>query len=183
MTGGKLIFPLIGSGCSKRCSDFLGINYYTRDIVKGMNLEVLKGSLTNNLGWEIYPAGLFEICHRNWKQYGLPIVIAENGTCDEKDAFRARYIYDHLYQVHRLRESGVNIEAYCHWTLMDNFEWAEGLSSRFGLVEVDFNNQERKIRKSGEFYAEICEKKEITEKMISDYLVGESQVAEESKEL
>ena len=170
MTTGKLIFPLLGQGSSRPCSDFMGINYYTRDQVKGMNLSVMEGSPTNNLGWEIYPEGLFEICQRQSKKYGLPIVIAENGTCDDLDAFRAQYIYDHLYQVSRLIKSGVKVDAYCHWTLMDNFEWVEGLQARFGLVEVDFETQKRTIRRSGEFYSEICEKKKVTDEMIEKYI-------------
>jgi beta-glucosidase len=132
-------------------------------------LEPRSGAPKNELGWEIYPEGLYRVAKRYFRRYQKPIYITENGTCDSQDRFRAQYIYDHLAQVKRLLDEGVDVRCYCHWTLMDNFEWLEGLSARFGLVEVDFNTQERKIRKSGEFYAEVCEHKGVTEEMIRKY--------------
>jgi beta-glucosidase len=99
----------------------------------------------------------------------VPVFITENGTCDSKDAFRAQYIYDHLYQVRKLIEEGVEVQRYYHWSLMDNFEWVEGLSPRFGLIEIDYNTLKRKVRRSGKFYSDICKQKEISEDMIRKY--------------
>jgi beta-glucosidase len=125
---------------------------------------------TNDLGWEIYPEGIYRISKHYYERFRVPIFITENGICDKHDRLRARYIYDHLYQIKRLIDEGVDVQRYYHWTLMDNFEWIEGLSGRFGLIEVDFDTQARKIRKSGEFYAEMSKNKGVSRGMIKKYL-------------
>lgn len=180
MCEGRLLSPLgggypLGEG---RYFDFLGINYYTRDIVdcsgKSANplgrLEVHEDSQKNDLGWELYPEGLYRVCKKYWDRYHTPIFITENGTADAKDAFRTRYIYDHLLQVSRLIEDGVDVQRYYHWSLMDNFEWIEGLSAKFGIVAVDYATLERTVRTSGWFYADIAKHRGVTEKMIQQYL-------------
>ena len=168
MTTGRLRFPLSGrlpeaSGLA-RCSDFLGVNYYTRDLVHAAlkplqlftRLEVPAGAPRNDLGWEIYPLGLSRLIRTVWNRYHLPIWITENGTCDAEDRFRAAYIADHLTRVAELIRGGLPGARSSHWTLMDNFEWVEGESARFGLYEVDYETQERRLRASGELYREIC---------------------------
>lgn len=176
MADGRLRFP-IGSGApvgKGRYYDFIGINYYSRSAVrfKGFRSDVMPGTPRNDLGWEIYPEGLVQLCKRFYKEYGAPIWITENGTCDEKDLFRAKYIHDHLQAVSKLCEEGIPVERYYHWTLMDNFEWVEGESARFGLIHTDFETQKRTVRRSGEFYGEICEHHGVTEDMISRYWTG-----------
>jgi beta-glucosidase len=179
MTEGKLLFP-IGSGYplgKGKYFDFFGVNYYTRDIITLSTspsslfgkIEVKEGAALNDLGWEIYAEGLHRLCKKYYNRFKAPIFITENGTCDSKDAFRAQYIYDHLYQVRKLIEEGVEVQRYYHWSLMDNFEWLEGLSPRFGLIEIDYNTLERKIRRSGKFYSDICRQKEVSEDMIRKY--------------
>jgi beta-glucosidase len=145
-------------------SDFVGVNYYSREIVQfGLNGELLVGRRIdrpgvprNDLGWEIYPKGLERVVSGAYARYHLPIYVTENGTCDREDRFRARFLYDHLAAVKRIIDGGVDLRRYYHWTLLDNFEWAEGLSARFGLVEVDFATQERRIRPSGRFFARVA---------------------------
>jgi beta-glucosidase len=124
------------------------------------------------LGWELYPEGLYRLCRHYFRKFHQPIYILENGTCDQTDAFRARYIYDHLVQIKRLLDEGVDVQRYYHWTLMDNFEWAEGLRARFGLIAVDYATQQRTIRTSGRFYGEICRHGGVTEAMLAEYLGG-----------
>ena len=143
--------------------DFLGINYYSRTAArfKGFQDSIMPGGPRNDLGWEIYPEGLYRLCKKYSRIYHIPIWITENGTCDANDSFRARFIYDHLYQASRLCDEGVRIERYYHWTLMDNFEWLEGESAPFGLYHVDFETQRRTLRKSGEFYAELSRSNEV----------------------
>jgi len=174
MSSGRLRFPIgigapLGTG---KYYDFIGINYYTRSAVrfKGFKSDSMPGTPRNDLDWEIYPEGLYKLCREFYKKYRAPIWITENGTCDQNDSFRARYIYDHLHMVHRLINEGIPVERYYHWTLMDNFEWVEGESARFGLVHVDYDTQQRTVRNSGRFYAEICRSNEITEAMIQKYL-------------
>jgi len=180
MVAGRLI-PPVGTGYplgKGYYMDFFGLNYYTRDIISATwnpaalfgKIEVKKGVPTNDLGWEIYPEGIYRISKQYYERFRVPIFITENGICDKHDRLRARYIYDHLYQIKRLIDEGVDVQRYYHWTLMDNFEWIEGLSGRFGLIEVDFDTQERKIRKSGEFYAAMSKNKGVSRDMIKKYL-------------
>lgn len=182
MVEGKFLFPLglgnhpLGKGFYM---DFFGLNYYSRDIVgyKPGSLTTMFGEQKNDpslpkndLGWDIYPQGIYRICKDYYSKYKVPIYITENGICDADDDQRARYIYDHLAQVAKLRAEGIPVERYYHWTLMDNFEWVEGESARFGLIHCDFETQQRTIRNSGRFYGEICREKAVTPDMLAKYL-------------
>ncbi len=166
MTRGRFIAPL-GRGYplgKEKFADFIGVNYYTRDMVRGKwgsgplhgVLLVKKGAPVNDLGWEIYPRGLSRIITRLWKRYRLPIWITENGICDARDEVRPAYIASHLREVHRCIQAGIPVERYYHWTLLDNFEWIEGESARFGLYHNDFETQTRTLRESGRFFAQIA---------------------------
>lgn len=132
--------------------DFLGINYYTRELVSGPNLRTASKVPVNDLGWEINPGGLVRLARQFNRLYPGPIYITENGTADAADAFRSRYLYDHLRAV---ASSGLPIERYYHWTFTDNWEWAEGQTAKFGLVALDYETQNRTVRESGRFYADI----------------------------
>jgi beta-glucosidase len=173
MTGGFLVPPIgLGAPAGRgRYYDFIGINYYTRTGVHFNHFEdaTIPGNPRNDLGWEIYPEGLTRLCRYYYKKYRAPIWITENGTCDDKDAFRTKYLYDHLNEIAKLCEEGIPVERYYHWTLMDNFEWIEGESARFGLIRVDYETQKRTIRKSGEFFAEFCKEKGVTQQMLEKY--------------
>lgn len=117
----------------------------------------------NDLGWEIYPAGIVECCrklHALLPQ--LPIYITENGTADNHDSFRRRYLYEHLKA---LTESGLPVTRYYHWCFVDNFEWLEGFTARFGLIHFDPATHRRTVKKSGEFYARMIAEHGITEQM------------------
>lgn len=170
MTTGRPCFPFgCFSGMKKEAyCDFIGINYYTRCTMKGFTeLPVPLSSPVNDLGWEIYPEGIRILSQRYRDNFGLPVWITENGTADAKDAFRARFIFDHL------REIAMNcafIERYYHWTFIDNFEWSEGETARFGLLENDFERQKRTMRESAVFYSDIIRENGVTEQMIADYL-------------
>lgn len=165
---GKTSFP-IGKHPSivpGRYCDFHGVNYYTRSTVSGPADGVAKNCPVNDLGWEIYPQGIVEVCE---KVYGLlkrPIYITENGTCDNEDRFRARYIAEHLKA---LSESGLPVERYYHWCFCDNWEWVEGGSARFGLVHVDYENQKRTVKRSGEFYRRVIETGGVDEALYGEF--------------
>ncbi len=169
MTTGKVLFPVKSDVKRKHCADFIGLNYYSRDMIKGcwkpielFGERLLKaGCSVNELEWEIYPEGLYRLCKHYYEKYNLPIYITENGTCDSRDAFRGKFIFDHLTQVHKAISEGIDVQRYYHWTLMDNFEWAEGNSARFGLYHNDFDTQVRTIRESGKYYAEICKRRVV----------------------
>jgi beta-glucosidase len=152
--------------------DFLGINYYTREVIQHdpqspmMGLKIIQ-PLGNEYSqmWEIYPPGLYEILMRVWKEYHpANIYITENGipVPDDLDADgrirdyrRIWYLRDHLAQAHRALVEGVPLRGYFAWSLMDNFEWVFGYRMRFGLVYVDFETQARIIKESGHWYSKV----------------------------
>jgi len=186
MVEGRLTFPLgLFNSSNKTYCDFMGINYYSRHLVH-QNLnpaslfgevrveENLHDSEVNDLGWEIYPEGLYHILKDNYEKYGLPIYITENGIPDTLDKKRAKFIYDHLSVIQNLIDDGIDVQRYYHWSLMDNLEWNDGYGPRFGLVEINYETLERKVRDSGHFYAEICKSKYISKHLIHQYLGGET---------
>ncbi|OXM52926.1 GH1 family beta-glucosidase [Amycolatopsis alba] len=160
--------------------DVLGVNYYApaRAIplddpeadsncplpgLRGMDVTPPRGDLTS-LGWEQRPESFTDLLlwlHGHCP--GLPLVIAENGAAFEdevvdgrvRDAKRVRYFAEHLAAVHAAIERGADIRGYMAWSLLDNFEWAMGYTQRFGLVHVDFETQERVLKDSARFYADV----------------------------
>ena len=135
---------------------FIGCNYYSRYIISLIKKN-LPSEKKTDLEWEIYPKGLYAIL-KDLKKYNLPIYITENGLADAKDEKRKEFIAEHLKWMHKAIEDGADVRGYFHWSLLDNFEFPEvrGFWPRFGLVEVDFKTQERKIRPSAFEYATIC---------------------------
>jgi len=146
--------------------DFHAINYYTRSTVSGPADGVAAGRPVNDLGWEIYPAGIVETARKVYSLLPRPIYITENGTCDGDDRFRARYIAEHLREI---CDSGLPIERYYHWCFCDNWEWAEGNSARFGLVHVDYATQRRTVKASGEFYRQVIAQGGVSEALYGQY--------------
>lgn len=90
------------------------------------------------------------------KQYNKPLFVAEAGIADEKDFYREDYIRDMLYWMHVAIERGAVVRGFLYWSLLDNYEWAHGFGKRFGLIEIDYENQKRTIRKSALAYRDIC---------------------------
>ncbi|MFD2673026.1 GH1 family beta-glucosidase [Marinicrinis sediminis] len=151
--------------------DFLGINYYTGSLVTYKQGEgdydgedVEEGRERTDIGWNIYPEGFYNVLTWLTEQYGdVPIYITENGACynDEvqngkvADTRRIAYLQKHLLQLHRAIASGVNMKGYMTWSLMDNFEWAEGYSKRFGIVHVNFETLVRTPKQSFEWYQQV----------------------------
>lgn len=151
-------------------ADFIGVNYYTRSTVSGLADGMREDCPKNDLGWEIYPEGIVRCTEKLLKVLNRPVWVTENGTCDNSDAFRARYICDHL---RALCTSGLPVERYYHWCFCDNFEWLDGQSARFGLVHVDYGTQERTVKDSGRFYAEASAAGGVTEDIYKKYAAGE----------
>ncbi len=141
----------------KKHIDYIGLDYYFHNRIvfyppfrKNINTE------TTDLGWEIYPQGIYNVL-KFLKQYNKPIIIIENGLADKEDKYREQFIKDHLFYVHKAMQEGADVRGYFHWSLLDNFEWAEGWEAKFGLFEVDRKTFERKARPSANAYAKICE--------------------------
>jgi beta-glucosidase len=165
--------------------DYLGINYYTRDRVKFSFAAVqdLFGhrfydpeALLSETGFIAHqPAGLFEALQ--WgTQYGVPMIVTENGVEDSEDVLRPRYMAEHIHQIWRAVNFNWPVKGYFHWTLVDNFEWERGWTQRFGLYELDIDTQERTRRRSAEFYREICQANAISWEMVQKYAPDASGV-------
>jgi len=134
--------------------DFIGLNYYFHNRINfgfGKN----ENSQTSDMGWEIYPEGIYYALKR-LAQYQKPIIVTENGLADKRDKHRAKFIKEHLAWIAEAMKEGTQVRGYLHWSLLDNFEWAHGFEPRFGLVEIDYKTFRRKIRKSALEYAKIC---------------------------
>lgn len=155
--------PLIVPG---RYCDFHAINYYTRSTVSGPADGVAEGCAVNDLGWEIYPQGIVEAAQKAYDLLPRPIWVTENGTCDNADRFRARYIAEHLQA---LCESSLPVERYYHWCFCDNWEWLEGNTARFGLVRVDHPSQQRTIKPSGAFYQRVIREGGVSEELYRQF--------------
>jgi beta-glucosidase len=96
------------------------------------------------------------------KRYNKPVYIFENGLADAKDEKREKFIIDHLKWIHTAIEDGVDVRGYFYWSLLDNFEWDKGFAPRFGLIEIDRENNLKRIpRPSSEIYSEICKNNAI----------------------
>ncbi|HKQ18720.1 MAG TPA: glycoside hydrolase family 1 protein [Candidatus Eisenbacteria bacterium] len=156
-----------------RTLDYIGLNYYTRDFVqnKGFSLPGLLGHICtlehhqsvgkrNDLGWEVYPEGLAHFL-KVYSRYKLPILITENGLPAARDDDRWTFLYLHLWQVARAISDGVPVVGYLHWSLLDNYEWADGYGARFGLLEVDYATQKRTVRESARRMGEIAARNEL----------------------
>lgn len=141
--------------------DFLGVNYYRREIEGDSTLEPLP---TTGMGWEIYPAGLTETLLRLGTDYSFEsLVVTENGAAYPDtvvdgavdDALRVEYLEVHVAAVAEAIRLGAPVTGYFVWSLLDNFEWASGYDKRFGLVHVDFETQVRTIKRSGYWYRDF----------------------------
>lgn len=147
--------------------DFLGINYYTRNLSgSGTPLApVESGKDATDMGWEVFPRGLSELLMRLQADYRLPpVYITENGAAYRDrlvdgrvaDAARIRYLQSHIAAMADALEHGVDVRGYFVWSLVDNFEWADGYTRRFGLVFVDYATQRRTLKDSALWYRAFC---------------------------
>jgi beta-glucosidase len=156
--------------------DFVGINYYTRAVVKHdaeafplQASSVFQPNATyTETGWEVFEQGLIDTLTWFKDRYGnVPLYITENGSAfydppetengELDDPLRATYLRKHLVALHQAIEAGVNLKGYYAWSLMDNLEWSLGFSKRFGLYHVDFATQKRTAKTSAKLYAAVIE--------------------------
>lgn len=146
--------------------DFLGVNFYFRTVM-GIDgrLEKIPGATYTDMGWEVYAPALRHLLQRVSNDYKTPpIYITENGaayrdvlnsdgTVNDKE--RVDYLHDHLLEAYAALSEGVELKGYFAWSLMDNFEWAYGLSKRFGLVYTDYESQKRYLKDSAHWYSKV----------------------------
>jgi beta-glucosidase len=163
--------------------DFMGINYYRRQLISAsspgegesstgvQNADGHEGPLTD-FAWEVWPEGFHDLVYRISQEYKTtPIEITENGCSyldspDEHgrvpDERRIQFLRGYLHALGGAMLHGANVRAYHHWSLLDNFEWAEGYAQRFGLTYVDFRTQNRTIKDSGHWYAKLASTGSLT---------------------
>ncbi len=153
--------------------DFVGVNYYTRRVVRhdpeavlGYSPVPVPGAQLMATGWEVHPPSLRRTLLEIRERYGaIPIYVTENGSAfpdPEKaarepleDPLRVACLRDHLIEVEAAMKLGVDVRGYFAWSLLDNFEWSMGYSLRFGLVHVDYATQRRTMKSSGVYYADV----------------------------
>ena len=138
----------------KKC-DSIGLNYYFHK--KFGDTQTYEKT---DMDWDIYPQGIFGSLKLLWK-YKKTIFVSEAGLADEKDKYRAQYITDQINAIAKALEEGVDVRGHMYWSLIDNYEWALGIEKKFGLVEIDYNTLERKIRPSAWVYKELIEKAQV----------------------
>jgi len=153
--------------------DFLGVNYYTRNVTRADNSFLLragpveqKHATYTTTGWEVFPQGLTDMLVWVKNTYGdVPLYVTENGAAfydppkpiDGRidDPLRVDYLKHHIAAVGEAIRRGVDVRGYMLWSLLDNLEWSLGYSKRFGMVHVDFETQARTPKASAHFYAEV----------------------------
>jgi beta-glucosidase len=186
---GRLRFPLYPTprthGPLVDSTDFVGVNYYTRQRVSlrwplgdlSDLLQPTPGAECSDQGrngtyGEIYPAGMYRVLQRA-ARLGKTIYITENGLPDDDDDQRPNFLLSYLTEVQRAIATGIDVRGYYHWSFIDNFEWAEGWSLRFGLVALDLQTQARTPRPSAGLFSAIIRANALTEDLMS-YVPGGS---------
>ena len=153
---------------AKATLDFLGVNFYGRQFIQwlprpgqwpgvscdpGHHRREVKER--TGMGWDVSPEAFHDVLVQ-YANIGLPLFVTENGTYMADDARRWAFILGHVQAMARAMQAGARVIGYLYWSLLDNFEWAEGYGPRFGIVEVNYATQERTVRESGRRYAELC---------------------------
>ena len=141
-----------------RDTDYIGLNYYFTRIlkldwkgIKTVNNEKLPKS---DMGWQTFPEGIYHVL-LGLRKYNKPVYITENGIANARDDMRKDFIRDHLDWALKAKTEGLDLRGYFYWSLTDNYEWADGYGPRFGLVEINYETQERKIRPSADIFKEL----------------------------
>jgi beta-glucosidase len=185
VTEGRLSFPMgLGPGLHGPLVDsldFLGVNYYNRRRVslRGRGegrLRVLRttpGAEVSDRGrrgpyGEVYPRGMYRVLKRA-AGLGKPLYVTENGLPDADDDQRPRFLLTHLSQIQRALAEGVDVRGYYHWSFVDNYEWAEGWSLRFGLVAMDRETQARTPRRSARVLTEVIGANAISRSLVAEH--------------
>lgn len=141
--------------------DFIGLNYYSHHAYKfdfdfrtATQSLPIEDEVMTDMPYTVYTEGIYRAI-KDISKLKKPIIITENGIADAKDTLRGEYIEQSLYAVSKAMDDGFDIRGFYYWSLIDNFEWALGYSMKFGLYEVDFETQERRLRDGAKSYQSI----------------------------
>jgi len=163
LRSGHVKVGLLGFGYNEHIEgdrgDFVGLNYYANLLLDPFmstkppfDAHTRPGQVLTDMPYTIYAEGFWRALHRINK-VDLPVWVTENGIADRADdGRRAMWIRRYLYAMRRAMDEGVNVQGYYYWSLMDNFEWAEGYQMQFGLYAVDYTTQERTLRAGAQPY-------------------------------
>lgn len=160
--------------------DFIGLNYYSIMHVQGrLNpnepfiFKKREQDIQTDMDYAMHPEGFYRALH-TISDLNVPIYVTENGLADRQDHIRPTFIKRYLYALNRALKDRLDIRGYFYWSLMDNFEWAEGYDMKFGLYHVDFNTQERTLRKGSTPFIEMVNKRGADER---GYIVSVGEIA------
>ena len=146
--------------------DYLGMNYYGTEYFSLQGLIFKEGTLYSEAGRGVAPIGFLQTVKKAYARYHKKIFITENGIADRTDVVRKPYLVEHLHALNLAQSEGVEVMGYIHWTLSDNWEWADGYCPKFGLVDVEReNNLARQPRESFFLYQKIIEQRELSSKL------------------
>ena len=120
------------------------------------------------MGWQVYPEGFYR-CQTRLKAYGKPVYITENGIGTDDDEQRCRYVIRHLQQTRRAMDDGVDVRGYLHWSLQDNFEWAEGFRQKFGLIAMGEGSRNRLPRPSAYLFRDIARANAVPDELLAKW--------------
>ncbi len=137
--------------------DSIGLNYYFYPQFGDKRIW-----RKTDMDWNFAPEKIYEAL-KMLQRYKKPIMVSESGVADDDDSDRAEYIQKQVEGVWRAIDDGIDIRGHMYWSLLDNYEWALGFEKRFGLVEINYQTLERKIRPSAYVYKEICETNSVVE--------------------
>ena len=141
--------------------DFIGLNYYSHNFLKFQLIkkphfipQYPEDEPKTDMPYTMYPRGFYDAL-QTVSTLGKPIIVTENGIADKQDNLREKWIREYLEQLQNALNDGMDIRGYFYWSLLDNYEWAEGYHMKFGLYEVNFKTQERKLREGAKIYRQI----------------------------
>jgi beta-glucosidase len=168
----------------KGTQDYVGVNYYGRFYVESKLFDLanpkihfydprLPDEVRSDLDWAIYPHGFFQVLAATHERYGKPIYVLENGLADEQDDDKRRqqFLVTHIREIwNAINHAGADVRGYMHWSFIDNFEWAEGFSARFGLIRTEYENEfKRAPRPSAYLYRDIINSNGISSEVWDNY--------------
>ena len=185
-TAGRVKVPVEEKTAVRESSDFLALNYYSKDSIKfsifhpgtlfGKTImpegaeSSHEGAYGDKPEGEYYPHGIRRLL-KILDSYGQPVYVTENGVSTNNDAYRVKYMANHIAEAGRAMEDGVDLRGYLFWSTLDNFEWNEGYLMRFGMIHVDFETFERTVNDSAKLFGDIAKKNALDDALCKEYNV------------
>lgn len=165
--------------------DFLGLNIYTRAVVKKSLIPLgflpvkpnYEGVKFTSMGWEIYPKSMYDALKWIADNYGNPeVLVTENGAAFEDkiigerivDKDRINYLKKYIQYMDKAIQEGINVKGYFVWSLLDNFEWGYGYTKKYGLVHVDMKTKKRTLKDSAIWYASFCRQRCLSHSLLNE---------------